>query len=113
MAHVDHFSWQTDHLKAAVIAESLRVTFEDEMNTNKVIWVAEKSKLWLAKPLSLCTDITWLDRAELAIILWWKISIKVQEEDTLFIHQATINAHKTALRFILVILYNDENIYIL
>src|ERR1044072_8285872 len=37
--------------------------------------------------------------------------IKVQEEDILFIHQATINAHETAPKYVLVILYDDEEIY--
>src|ERR1043165_6350871 len=52
-----------------------------------------------------------MDRVELTTILWWEVSIKIQEEDTLFIHQATINAHEIALRFVLVILYNDKGVY--
>ena len=53
-----------------------------------------------------------MDRAELAAIPWWEIPIKVQEEDTLFTHQAIINTHETAPRFVLIILYDNEGIYI-
>ena len=36
----------------------------------------------------------------------------MQEEDSLFIHQATINLHETSPRFILVILYDNKVVYI-
>jgi len=110
MAHVNHFPRQTDHLEAAVVAEPLRVSFEDT-NSNETIKVAEENEPWLLKPPSPSTDITWLDRAELAATPWWEIPIKVKEEDTLFIHQATINAQETTPKYVLVILYDDEGIY--
>ena len=66
MAHVDHFSRQTDHLEAAVVAGPLRVSFEDT-NSDETIKVAEENELWLLKLPSLSTDITWLDRTELAV----------------------------------------------
>src|SRR6185369_10695319 len=63
MAHVNHFSRQTDHLEAAVVARPLRVHFEDEtvperivewdnqwetQTTKEAIRVAEGNELWLA-----------------------------------------------------------------
>ena len=110
MAHVDHFSRQTDHLEAAVVAGPLRVSFGDA-NNHETIKVAEENEPWLSKPPSPSTGVTWLDRAKLAATPWWEIPIKVKEEDTLFIHQATINPFDTAPKYILVILYDDEGIY--
>ena len=110
MVHVDHFSRQTDHLKAAVVAGPLRVSFEDT-NPNETIKVAEENEPWLLKPPTPSTDITWMDRAQLAATPWWEIPIKVQEEDNLFIHQSTVNPHETAPKYVLVILYDDEGIY--
>jgi len=68
MAHVDHFFQQTDHLKVAVAAGPLKVFFED-INSDEIIKVAKENELWLSKPPSPSTDITWLNRAELAATL--------------------------------------------
>ena len=114
MVHVDHFFRQTDHLEAAVVAGPLRVTFEDENYEDRIIRVVEDNEdreHWFTKTLKSSNDITWLDKAQLATTLWQDIPIKVQEEDNLFIHQVTINLYETSPKFVLVILYNNENIY--
>ena len=114
MAHVDHFSQQTDHLKAAVVAGPLRVYFDDESETQttcEAIQIAEDNEQWLAKPPSPSTDVTWVDPTQLATTPWWDIPIKVIEEDNYYSQQAVINPLDTAPKFVLVILYNDEGIY--
>ncbi len=122
MAHVDRFSRQTQHLEdksnineAATISGPLKVHFEDEQDTSQAIRVAEgpDNEAWLRQRNKIIDSmyITCLDKNQLIVTPWWEIPIKVQEEDRPYSLQSVINVYETAPKFVLVILCDDEGVY--